>query len=185
MRLAGDLSAIFTQIGRNDKLGLTGRPVRRLRSLIASRIFRIRGETIVFLPSFLDLQQFYLTLDYHFLVDEFKGELAYIQQHWRELGRPTMALELTHTMFETGSEAILALMQELKTGLCNGVKVKLGRLNQLMLTAATERIDFLHDFDFAQSPLTDTKTRHVLFNFLPRKKPAAREYSRVSNGAGN
>jgi phosphorylase kinase alpha/beta subunit len=172
VRLAGDLSAIFTQIGRNDKLGLTGRPVRRLRSLIASRIFRIRGETIVFLPSFLDLQQFYLTLDYHFLVDEFKGELAYIQQHWRELGRPTMALELTHTMFETGSEAILELMQELKAGLCNGVKVKLGRLNQLMLTAATERIDFLHDFDFAQSPLTDaTPRKYYLTSHLEKSQP--------------
>lgn len=169
VRLAGDLSAIFTQIGRNDKLGLTGRPVRRLRSLIAARIFRIRGETIVFLPSFLDLQQFYLTLDYHFLVDEFKGELAYIQQHWRELGRPTMALELTHTMFETGNEAILALMQELKAGLCNGVKVKLGRLNQLMLTAATERIDFLHDFDFAQSPLTDATPRKYYLTSPPEK----------------
>jgi len=46
--------------------------MRRLRSLITSRIFRIRGETIVFLPSFLDLQQFYLTLDYHFLAQQFR-----------------------------------------------------------------------------------------------------------------
>ena len=169
VRLAGDLSAIFTQIGRNDKLGLTGRPVRRLRSLIASRIFRIRGETIVFLPSFLDVQEFYLTLDYHFLVDEFKNELAYIQQHWRELGRPTLTWKLTHTMFETGSEAILALMQELQAGLCNGVKVKLGRLNQLMLTATTERIDFIHDFNFAQSPLTDATPKKYYLACLPEK----------------
>ncbi|KJH70400.1 glycoside hydrolase family 15 protein [Aliterella atlantica] len=160
VRQSSDLSTIFTQIGRNDKLGLTGRPVRRLRSLIAARIFRIRGETIVFLPSFLDLQQFYLTLDYHFLVAQFKSELAYIQEHWRELGRPTLTFELTHTMLDTGRDALLALMQELKDGLCNNVKVKLGRLNQLMLIATTERIDFLHDFEFAQSPLQDATPRH-------------------------
>lgn len=77
VRHAKELSAIYTQIGRNDQLGLTGRPVRRLRSLSTSRNFSIRSETIVFLPSFLDPQQFYLTLDYHFLVAQLKSELAY------------------------------------------------------------------------------------------------------------
>lgn len=159
VRQASELSTIYTQIGRNDKLGLTGRPVRRLRSLITSRIFRVCSETIVFLPSFVDPQQFYLTLDYHFLVAQLKSELAYMQRNWSELGRPTVTFMLTHTMLETGSEALLALMQELKDGLCNGVRVKLGRLNQLMLTAGTERIDFLHDFEFSQSPVKDAAPR--------------------------
>ncbi len=44
MRQAGELSAVYTQVGRNDKLALTGRPARRLRSLTTSRIFRIRGD---------------------------------------------------------------------------------------------------------------------------------------------
>jgi phosphorylase kinase alpha/beta subunit len=147
IRQAIDLSAMYTQIGRNDKLGLTGRPIRRLRSLTTSKIFRIRGETVVFLPSFSDSQVFYLTLDYHFLVDQMRSELAYMQKYCTELGRPTMTLMLTHTMLETGSEALLSLMQELKNGVCHGVRVKLGRLNQLMLTAATQRIDVLQDFE--------------------------------------
>ncbi|MDH6099233.1 glycoside hydrolase family 15 protein [Anabaenopsis sp. FSS-46] len=153
VRKAEELSAIYTQIGRNDKLGLTGRPVRRLRSLNTSRFFRIHGETIVFLPSFLDSQQFYLTLDYHFLLDQIRSELAYIRDYWIDLGRPTLTLMLTHSMLEIGSEALLELMQELKDGVCNGVKVKLGRLNQLMLTAGMQRIDFLPDADFSQSPM--------------------------------
>lgn len=169
VRQTGDLSAIFTQIGRNDKLGLTGRPVRRQRSLITSRIFRVCGETVVFLPSFLDTQQFYLTLDYHFLVAQFKSELAYVQHHWSELGRPTLTLMLTQTMLETGSEVLLELMQELKGGLCNGVPVKLGRLNQLMLTAGTERIDFLHDFTFSQSPVKDATPRRYYLACNPEK----------------
>ena len=169
MRQASELSAVYTQIGRNDKLGLTGRPVRRLRSLITSRFFRIRGETIAFLPSFLDPQQFYLTLDYHFLVAQLKSELAYIQRNWHELGRPTLALILTHTMLETGSEALLALMQELKDGICNGVQVKLGRLNQLMLTSGIERIDFLHDFEFSQSQILDASPRCYYLAYHPEK----------------
>ncbi|NMG19728.1 glycoside hydrolase family 15 protein [Brasilonema bromeliae] len=167
VRQADDLSAIYTQVGRNDKLGLTGRPVRRLRSLTTSKIFRIRGETVVFLPSFLDAQVFYLTLDYHFLVYQIKSELAYIQKYWIDLGRPILTLMLTHTMLETGSEALLALMQELKEGVCNGVRVKLGRLNQLMLTAGTQRIDFLQeDFEYSLSSIKDAAPRcsYLIYN---------------------
>lgn len=153
IRQAKELSAIYTQIGRNDQLGLTGRPVRRLRTLTTSRVFRIRGETIVFLPSFLDQQEFYLTLDYHFLVAEIKSELAYINRHWYQLGRPLVTLMLTHTMLETGREALLNLMKELRDGHCKSTAVKLGQINQLILTAGVERIDFLHDFGFSHSPV--------------------------------
>ncbi|MDF0552453.1 glycoside hydrolase family 15 protein [Kamptonema sp. UHCC 0994] len=153
VRQAKELSGIYTQIGRNDQLGLTGRPVRRLRTLTTSRVFRIRGETIVFLPSFLDQQEFYLTLDYHFLVAEIKSELAYINRHWYQLGRPLVTLMLTHTMLETGREALLELMKELRDGHCKYTAVKLGQINQLILTAGVERMDFLHDFGFSQSPV--------------------------------
>lgn len=167
VRKAEELSAIYTQIGRNDKLGLTGRPVRRLRSLSTSRFFRIHGETIVFLPSFLDSQQFYLTLDYHFLLDQIRSELAYIRDYWIDLGRPTLTLMLTHTMLEIGSQALLELMQELKDGVCNGVKVKLGRLNQLMLTAGMQRIDFLPDADFSQSPMQNAASPRYYLVYHP------------------
>jgi phosphorylase kinase alpha/beta subunit len=187
VRQATELSTVYAQIGRSDPLGLTGRPVRRLRSLTTSRIFRIGRETIVFLPAFLDQQQFYLTLDYHFLVAQIKSELAYIQRNWGELGRPTITLLLTHTMLETGAEdaiahnvetwhaasllgsPLLELIQELKDGWCNGVRVKLGRLNQLMLTAGTERIDFLHEFEFTQSPVKDAAPRQYYLTSHPKK----------------
>jgi phosphorylase kinase alpha/beta subunit len=164
-----DLIAIYSQIGRNDKLGLTGRPPRRPRSLTTSRIFRIGSETVVFLPSLLDSQQFYLTLDYHFLVAQFKSELAYIQKYWSDLGRPVLTLMLTHTMLETGLEALLQLMQELKEGICNGVRVKLGWLNQLMLTATIERINFLPGFEFSQSSVQNAKPRCAYLAFHPEK----------------
>lgn len=184
VRYSSELSSIYTQIGLNDKLGLTGRPARRSRSLTTSRIFRIRGATIVFLPSFLDPQQFYLALDYHFLVDQIKSELAYIQRNWSQMGRPTMTLLLTHTLvqgkqtsalLETGDEeagilpALLELMQELKNGLCNGVRVKLGRLNQLALTAGTERIDSLQTFEFVQSSVQDAALACYYLTSTPEK----------------
>ena len=75
-----------------------------------------------FLPTFLDRQQFYLTLDYHFLVDQLKTELTYIRRHWSHLGRPTVTLLLTKTMLLGGRKPLLQLFQELNSGECNGVK---------------------------------------------------------------
>jgi phosphorylase kinase alpha/beta subunit len=93
------------------------------------------------------------------MVAQIKRELAYIHRHWCQIGRPTVTLLLTEAMLDFGAEALLDLMQELKTGECSGVPVKLGNLNQLVRTAGTERIDFLHDFEFAQSPVKDAGIR--------------------------
>ena len=169
VRQAKELSAVYAQIGRNDQLGLTGRPVRRLRSLTTSRVFKIRGEAIVFLPSFLDRQEFYLTLDYHFLVAKIKSELAHIHRHWYQLGRPTVTLMLTHTMLETGREALLELIKELRDGHCNNTPIKIGNINQLMLTAGTEKIDFLHDFEFTDSPVTGAVEVRNYLTYNPEK----------------
>jgi phosphorylase kinase alpha/beta subunit len=182
VRKATEFSSVFTQIGRNDKLGLSGRPVRRLRSLTTSRIFRIQGETIVCLPAFLDLEQFYLTLDNNFLVSQIKSELAYIHRNWSQLGRPTLTLFLTETMFESNGEQaytsveeanlsvpLLQLIQQLKNGVCDGVPVRLGQLNQLMLLAGTERMDFLHDFEFTQSPVKDAGLACYYLPYSPKK----------------
>ncbi|MEG5026282.1 glycoside hydrolase family 15 protein [Microcoleus sp. AT8-B1] len=169
VRQTKELSAIYTQIGRNDQLGLTGRPVRRLRSLTTSRVFKIREEAIVFLPSFLNRQEFYLTLDYHFLVAQIKSEIAHIHRHWYQLGRPTVTLMLTHTMLETGREVLLELMKEFRDGHCNNTPVKLGNIKQLMLTAGTERIDFMHDFEFTESPVTGAVETPRYLGYNPEK----------------
>lgn len=155
---ASELSAIYAEIGKNHHLGLSGRPVRRLRSLTTSRVFRIRGDVVIFLPSFLDQQRFYLTLDYHFLVAQIRSELAYIYDHWREPGRPTVTLMLTHAMFQLGHKPIhqsplLALMQELMTGRCDHVPVKIGPLHQLMMTAGQERVDNVNGYQLGSSSL--------------------------------
>ncbi|MBD2459711.1 glycoside hydrolase family 15 protein [Oscillatoria sp. FACHB-1407] len=164
VRQASELAAVYSQVGRNDKLLLSGRPKRRLRSLTTSRVFRIRGETIVFLPSFLDQQQFYLTLDNDFLVAQIKGELAYIKRHWSQLGRPTMTLLLTHDMFEHESP-LLELIQDLRDGHCNGVAVKLGQLQSFLLTASLERVDFIHDFQFTQSSVQNAQPKPYYLTF--------------------
>lgn len=148
VRHARELAAAYTYVGRNLKLALTGRPQRRMRSLTTARVYKIKKDTLVFLPSFLEPERFYLTLDYHFLVSNIKSELAYIHRHWQSLGRPIVTLLLTQEMFELGREALLKLAQELQAGRCGDIPVQLGQLKQFILTAGTERIDSLHEFEF-------------------------------------
>ena len=166
---AAELSAVYARIGVNDKLGLTGRPVRRLRSLTTSQLFRIRGEMAAFLPSFADLQQFYIALDYHFLVAQLRSELAYIHDHWQAPGRPTVTLLLSYDMFELGRRPIhesplLALIRELKTGRCGEVPVALGRLNQLALTACVEQVDDIGDYRCRRSLQRSARTHTAFLN---------------------
>ncbi|MGB3612811.1 MAG: glycoside hydrolase family 15 protein [Elainellaceae cyanobacterium] len=171
VRQASELSAIYSQIGRNEKLKLSGRPIRRLRGLTTAHMFRIQGETVVFLPAFLDQRQFYLTRDYHFLVAQIRGELSYIHRHWYEFGRPTVTLLLTNSMFEVerfGSierSPLLALMKQLRDGDCEGTPVVLGHLNQFSLTANIERIDHLPDFELAYMSVHDAGTVSASLQF--------------------
>lgn len=145
------LARAYSYLGQNQPLGLSGRPIRRLRSLTTACLYQFQGQTKVFLPAFLDQTQFYLTLDYHFLVDQIKTELTYIRRHWSHLGRPTVTLLLTKTMLIGGRKPLLHLFQALNNGECNGVKVKLGPLQQLRLMAGVERMDTLRDFKFVPS----------------------------------
>jgi phosphorylase kinase alpha/beta subunit len=181
VRQSTELALAYMQIGRNDKLGLTGRPIRRLRSLTTSKIFTICGETIVFLPAFLDRQQFYFTFDYHFLISQIKAEIAYISEQWTQLGRPTLTLLLTKSLLQEGQDEfqgqqyaspLLELIAEFKQGKCNGVPIRLGYLNQLKLTAGTERIDNLHDFKFGSTTIDPvTPQRYYLAYAIDRNQP--------------
>ncbi|MEO1522329.1 MAG: glycoside hydrolase family 15 protein, partial [Cyanobacteria bacterium J06633_2] len=168
-----DLARIYAQIGINEKLKLTGRPLRRLRSLITSRIFQMGGKPVVFLPSFLDSQQFYLTIDYHFLMAQIRGELAYISSHWNDLGRPTVTLLLTHSMFEIGQigtmdeSPLLKLIKQLRDGDCDGVPVRLGFLKQFALTAKTERIRHVRHFAFSSLAIDPALHRRSYLHVKP------------------
>ncbi|MEM7739081.1 MAG: glycoside hydrolase family 15 protein, partial [Deinococcota bacterium] len=157
VRRASEIAAAYEYVGRNSKLGLSGRPKRMLRSLASTRLYRIYGEVVVCLPSFYDQQQYYLNLDPDVFVDSLKSELAYIQRHWSSVGRPTLTLLLTNSMMATGGGELLTFIQELRSGICNGVLVKLDSLHLLRQTATFERIDDLHEFTFAGQSLQNRR----------------------------
>ncbi len=137
IRPASQLEAGFRELGRNSLLNLPGRPPRRLGSLVTCQVFTLpEGETAVFLPSFLNQRDFYLSLDNRLLTAQLKTELDYIHRHWNQPGQPLLSLLVSNAMLKScGHQLLVALLQECRTGRCSGVPVRLGKLAELLADA--------------------------------------------------
>jgi phosphorylase kinase alpha/beta subunit len=176
---AVQVAQAYEQVGRNEKLGLTGRPSRRLLTLSTSRIFRLRGELVVCPPSLLDEREFYLSLDSNFLVDRLRAEIAYLHRTWSSLGRPTMTLFITKSLYEAGRDALQPFFDEVRQGICASVPIKLAPLKQLMQTANLERIDNLHDFEFIEIASDTLQSKHLRVDVAQTKALTADEEVRL------
>ncbi|KAG0271768.1 hypothetical protein BGZ95_000371 [Linnemannia exigua] len=170
------LKEVYSALGRNAKLGLSGRPKRPVGSLGTSRLYRVQGHLYAFTPHFMDNEEFYLTSDNDYLISIFEQELAFVRQYWEYPGRPTMVVLLTHAMLgglsksrtfhtQNDSEAqrlttwrktslgsspqkdnkrnLLNFFMTLRSGVCNNVRVRLGRLSEMVNTSCIESLDFL------------------------------------------
>ncbi|KAI1320532.1 hypothetical protein EDD11_000494 [Mortierella claussenii] len=170
------LKEVYAALGRNAKLGLSGRPKRPVGSLGTSRLYRVQGHLYAFTPHFMDNEEFYLTSDNDYLISIFEQELAFVRQYWEYPGRPTMVVLLTHAMLgglsksrafssQTDVDAqrlttwrksslgsnthkdnkrnLLNFFMTLRSGVCNNVRVRLGRLSEMVNTSCIESLDFL------------------------------------------
>ncbi len=154
---ADALAGAYSQLGRNRKLGLSGRPLRRLRSLATSRVFTLSGVTMLFLPQILNPRDFYLGMDNPFLTEQLRSELAYIHRHWDKQEKPLMTLFISKDRLYQEDEAdLFTLLKDLHKGDCGGVPTRMGKLLELLPEASTERIDYLHDYTLGKTVGTDT-----------------------------
>ncbi len=128
-------------VGENERLGLSGRAARALKSLTTSRFYDLSGKTSLCLAPFFLQQDFFLTYDLEFLVQRFKSELTYLRRHWTMPGRPTVTVLLTRNLLETDRTPFFELMSEVRRGKVDDIPVHQGTLVQLMPTAAFARLD--------------------------------------------
>lgn len=141
-------------VGKNERLGLTGRASRALKSLTTSRFYEINGKTVLCLAPFFSQRDFYLTYDLEFLVERFKSELTYLRRHWTMPGRPTVTLLLTRNLLETDRTPLFELISAVRRGQVGDVPVHQGSLVQLLPTGSFERLDVGH----LEPPLTPVET---------------------------
>ena len=94
----------------------------------------------------------WLLVDNDILARMVENELRFVSSNWRLVGRPTMCMMLTHTMFSVtrATTETLSLITSLKSGECNGVPVRLGALSPLVGTSCIENLQFVYSSSKAE-----------------------------------
>jgi phosphorylase kinase alpha/beta subunit len=158
VREAVELAEAYTHVGRNDRMSLTGRPLRQLRSLSTSQLYRLSGAHLVFLPQCLSQKGFYLAMDNRLLIERLRSEFSYIHKHWDKAKNPLFVMSIRHNMLTNQNKAILIdFIKELQSGEMQGIPVQLGLLTEFIETASYEKIDYLHDFRFSAASWEEPK----------------------------
>ncbi|XP_071605373.1 phosphorylase b kinase regulatory subunit alpha, liver isoform isoform X2 [Heliangelus exortis] len=141
------LSNLYTMLGQNKNMKLSGRPHRHIGVLGTSKLYMIRNQIFTFTPQFTDQHHFYLALDNQMIVEMLKTELAYLTSCWRMTGRPTLTFPITHTMLvDDGTDihpAVLATIRKLEDGYFGGARVKIGKLSEFLTTSFHTHLSFL------------------------------------------
>ncbi|XP_041635135.1 phosphorylase b kinase regulatory subunit alpha, skeletal muscle isoform isoform X3 [Cheilinus undulatus] len=141
------LSHIYARLGRNPRLGLTGRPYRRIGVLGTSKFYIIRNTMFSFTPQFIDHQQFYLALDNKMIVESLRTEISYLASRWRMTGRPTVMFPISQTMLAEDhtnlDPAVLATLKKLQDGYYGGARIQTGKLSEFMTTSCFAHLSFL------------------------------------------
>jgi len=152
LREAYELAEAYTHVGRNDRIGLTGRPLRQLRTLATSKIYMLAGERLLFLPQCLNQKGFYLAMDNRLLIQRLRLELSYIYKHWDRPGNPLLVVTVKHNMLDSHHrEILLDFIKELQQGSTQGVALQLGTVLDFAETSSLEKINYLHDFQFSKA----------------------------------
>ncbi|XP_059060118.1 probable phosphorylase b kinase regulatory subunit alpha isoform X2 [Achroia grisella] len=140
------LSHLYTYLGRNKKLGLSGRKSRDVGILSTSKLYSLNDRIFAFTPQFSDMKRFYIASDYELMVDILKAEINFLKSSWQNLlGRPLVVLTLNQTYLDQGKipMAMITTMKKLKSGYINGTRVTLGNLGDFLSTSAITNLSFL------------------------------------------
>ena len=152
IREANELAEAYTHVGRNDRIGLTGRPLRQLRTLATSKMYVLAGECLLFLPQCLNQKGFYLAMDNRLLIHRLRLELSYISKHWDRPGNPLVVMTIKQNMLGSHHrEILIEFIKELQQGSTQGISLKLGTLLDFAATSSHEKINYLHDFQFSKA----------------------------------
>ncbi|RDD47168.1 Phosphorylase b kinase regulatory subunit beta [Trichoplax sp. H2] len=164
-----ELITRFEQLGYNKKLGLNGRPKRPMGPLGTSKVYRLHGIPIISYPLMLDQTDFYMSLDSSVFINNLKNGLKFIHDNWNMTGRPTVCVFLRDfNVRRSHFREIFDLIYTLKTGECNGVRIRLGKLQVLLSSGCTASLDFVKE-DINKILLPQIKRRDTREILSPRE----------------
>ncbi|XP_016904316.1 probable phosphorylase b kinase regulatory subunit alpha isoform X4 [Apis cerana] len=168
------LSHLYTYLGRNKKLGLSGRKSRDVGILSTSKLYSLNDKIFAFTPQNFDAEEYYTTNDAALLANTFTTNLAFLTINWKQmLGRPTITLVATHNHLDQGKIplAMITTMKKLKSGYINGTRVSLGNLNDFLSTSCITNLSFLGSSEDGRPDKLNPQVQQYLEEHLMRAFP--------------
>nr|XP_050854023.1 probable phosphorylase b kinase regulatory subunit alpha isoform X3 [Vespula vulgaris] len=168
------LSHLYTYLGRNKKLGLSGRKSRDVGILSTSKLYSLHDKIFAFTPQNFDAEEYYTTNDAALLANTFTTNLAFLTINWKQmLGRPTITLVATHNHLDQGKIplAMITTMKKLKSGYINGTRVSLGNLNDFLSTSCITNLSFLGSSEDGRPDKLNPQVQQYLDEHLMRAFP--------------
>ncbi|KAM6144074.1 phosphorylase b kinase regulatory subunit alpha, skeletal muscle isoform 5-T5 [Erethizon dorsatum] len=141
------LSHIYSSLGCNSRMKLSGRPYRLMGVLGTSKLYDIRKTIFTFTPQFVDQQHFYLALDNKMIVEMLRTDLSYLCSRWRMTGQPTITFPISHTMLDEDgtslNSSILAALRKMQDGYFGGARIQTGKLSEFLTTSCCTHLSFM------------------------------------------
>ncbi|XP_071125441.1 probable phosphorylase b kinase regulatory subunit alpha isoform X49 [Mytilus edulis] len=142
------LTQIYSLLGKNKKLGLTGRPSSEVGLLATSKLYVMNEQMLAFIPQFVDETQFYLPCDIDLRCDAFKTDVDILSVHWRMVGRPLFIMPVSSKLLDSSQNlptALVATIKKLQSGYIAGTRVHMGKLRDFLTTSCVTKLSFLPD----------------------------------------
>ncbi|KAK4887210.1 hypothetical protein RN001_003481 [Aquatica leii] len=163
------LSHLYTYLGRNKKLGLSGRRSRDVGILSTSKLYSLGDKIFAFTPQFTDMSQNYIATDYELMIDICKSEINFLKSSWQNImGRPLVTIACRNVHLENGKIplAMITTMKKLKSGYINGTRVTLGNLSDFLSTSCITNLSFLGNQEEGLPDKLNTQVRQYLEEHL-------------------
>ncbi len=161
---ASQLSKIHTLLGKNEKLGLSGRPYVAARTITTARLHLLMDQEIIFLPYYFNPKGFYFSYDTTLLVKRFRSSLKFLSTHWDQQAQPILPFLIREEMLiSPQKEVILELLHELENDSCNSIAITKAPLRELLKSACVEKIDNINPLDLNALELHSLNHNHTIF----------------------
>eukprot|EP00105_Crassostrea_gigas_P027874 XP_011449356.1 PREDICTED: probable phosphorylase b kinase regulatory subunit alpha isoform X7 [Crassostrea gigas] len=178
---ASVLTQIYSLLGRNKKMGLTGRPKNEIGLLATSKLYTYRDQILAFIPQTADEHQFYLPKDTLLKLDMFANDVGFLSSYWGSLGRPLLIFPVSTNLnyLDVGHNppgALIGTIKKLQSGYIAGTRVHLGNLADFVTTSCITKLSFLRD------PSHSEEVKHFvgdIFNRIPDTRPRLLSSSRI------
>ncbi|MBN2817276.1 MAG: hypothetical protein JXQ67_11380 [Campylobacterales bacterium] len=138
---ASELAKVHTFLGKNEKLGLSGREILTPRTVSTSRL-HILGETkVLFFPYYFDPKSFYFGYDNKLFVEHFRSSVGFLANMWGFEKRPIIPFYVREDMLRDDSkDVILKLLYEIRDNRCTRASVDFTPLAEIIESVETEKM---------------------------------------------